>query len=162
MKKLATSLALAVLLLPSLVMAAPPGQFYTMQGNYFITGELGVGSLTPGDCVQAGTSGLLTTTGAACGGGGGGTVLNYQSGVLQAGTHIETFQLTTATTTPYQATGTFGAAYTTPPFCTATGFGQPIGSEMPSVIDSESTTNVVIHDPGQGIGDVFNVHCVGF
>lgn len=31
-------------------------------------------ALTPGDCVQAGTAGLLTTTGSACGSGGGGNL----------------------------------------------------------------------------------------
>lgn len=73
MKKLAVLLLTGLLAaIPSMVAAQAT---LTMNADYDMLFNLSVGSLTPGDCVQAGAAGLLTTTGSACGGGGGGTTL---------------------------------------------------------------------------------------
>ncbi len=55
--------------------AAAAGTFTTLLASSSITDS----ALTPGNCVQAGTAGLLTTTGGACGAGGGGVSSVYGS-----------------------------------------------------------------------------------
>jgi hypothetical protein len=58
-------------------------------GNF--TGAVTVAGLTAGNCVQAGTGGLLTTTASPCGGGGaGGTVTSVGAGLGLTGGTITT------------------------------------------------------------------------
>src|SRR5208282_3523201 len=64
-----------------------PQYLLDVRGTGNFTGNVTVTGLTPGNCVQAGTGGLLTTTASACGsgGGGGGTVTSVGSGAGLAG-----------------------------------------------------------------------------
>ncbi len=66
-----------------------------------ITNSLAVGTLTSGECVQAGTGGLLTTTGSACGAGGGGGINDWKvsNGDLTPTTSIGLVFPSNATTT---------------------------------------------------------------
>jgi hypothetical protein len=122
-----------------------------------VTGSiLGGANLNVAGCAAVNNANQIIGTGVACA-----SVANYQSGTLKAGLHIETGQLTASTSSPYNATLTFGAAYNVAPFCTATYFGAFNGSIAGNIV-SESTTNVVITDSIQGAGDVFNVQCIGY
>lgn len=49
-------------------------EYYGVPVKFDASSPVTVGTLTAGNCVQAGTNGLLTTTGAACGAGSGGGV----------------------------------------------------------------------------------------
>jgi len=84
----------------------------------------------------------------------------YIAGARAGGLHIETKQVTTSATTPWEATVTFGAAYTVAPLCTATSFNSG-PNPIPVDVVSESTTAAVIFD-GSESAAVFNVICIGF
>ena len=66
---------------------AVPAAKLEVNGTAKFDGNVTVTGLTAGDCVQAGTGGLLTTTGSACGsgGGGGGTITGVTAGTGLSG-----------------------------------------------------------------------------
>ncbi len=109
--------------------------------------------LAASNCVGTNGSSALTSSGELC-------PTTYIAGVRAGGLHIETKQVTASATTPWEATVTFGAAYTAAPLCMATSFNAT-PNPIPVDIVSESTTTAVIFDGSQS-GAVFNVVCVGF
>jgi hypothetical protein len=88
--------------------------------------------LTPGDCVQAGTGGLLTTTGSACGSGGGGGVTSINS---TAGAFTFTGSGVSCTTTTCTFSGGGGSSVGT------AGQIQMVGSTSGSFAASAVTDN---------------------
>ncbi len=158
-KSLKTLVATAVMLV-AFPVAALAVATYTMVGNYIITGSLQIDSLAPGGCVTASSAGLLSATGSACGGGGGSMVTTYKNGVLLAGQHTEVAQVTASGSTPWEATYTFGAPYTTAPICTSTSLSSVPNSTVAHIV-SESTTSVTLFDSSHS-GATLNVHCTGF
>jgi hypothetical protein len=52
-------------------------QGFLVSASSTVNGNFSVSGLTSGDCVQAGTGGLLTSASGACGSGGGGTTFGY-------------------------------------------------------------------------------------
>jgi len=109
--------------------------------------------LTALNCVGTSAASQLNSSGELC-------PTTYIAGTRAGGLHIETFQLTTSATTPWQATGTFGHSFTAAPFCTTNIINAtPVYSG--AAIVSESTTAVVIYDSANQ-GYIYNVHCIGF
>lgn len=130
-----------LMLAPVSVLAA---QTQTMVGNYIMTGNLTVNGLAAGvgHCAGIGTNGLLVDTISMC---GGSTV------------PTQVAQVTTSSSSPWTATFTFGAPYSSPPICIATCFSSgPIATV--ATIVSESATNVTIFDSSHS-GATFNVSC---
>jgi hypothetical protein len=129
-----------------------------LNGNLGIFGGLHAANLTDtaltsGDCVQAGTGGLLSSaTGGAC-------PINYRGGTLQGGMHIETFtgSMTASTTTAF----TFGTAYTTAPYCVVSTVAN--GAPVLSIAASPaiSTTSVSVYN-SSGSAANGNVSCIGY
>jgi len=109
--------------------------------------------LSASNCVSTNGSSALTSSGEQC-------PTTYIAGARASGLHIETKQVTTSATTPWEATVTFGAAYTAAPLCTATSFNSG-PNPIPVDVVSESTTTAVIFD-GSESAAVFNVICIGF
>jgi hypothetical protein len=127
--------------------AAPTFSGTVTAGNIINNG------LTASQCAASNASKQMVSSGELC-------PTTYISGTRAGGLHIETFQLTASATTPWEATGTFGAAYTVAPFCTTTIINStPLYSGADIV--SESTTTVVIFDASQQ-GYKYNVQCIGF
>lgn len=130
----------------------------SITNNPILPGTTTVGNLinsglTASQCVGSDASKQLNSSGELC-------PTTYIAGVRAGGLHVETKQVTASATTPWQATVTFGAAYTAAPLCTATSFSA-VPNVFPVDIVSESTTTAVIFDGSQS-GAVFNVICIGF
>lgn len=95
-----------------------------------LTGTLTVSSLTSGNCVQAGTGGLLTTVGAACGSGGSGnSAWTIGSGLIYNATSTDSVLVGTSTPT------------------TSTLFVQGSGTKNPLTVASSSGTSYFIVEP---------------
>jgi hypothetical protein len=116
-------------------------------------GNLINNGLTASQCAQTNGSSQMVSSGELC-------PTTYIAGVRAGGLHVETKQITTSATTPWQGTITFGVAYSAAPLCTATSFNSG-PNPIPVDIVSESTTAAVIFD-GSESAAVFNVICIGF
>jgi hypothetical protein len=121
------------------------------------------GTVTAGQVID---SGLTASQGVATNGSsqlissGEAAPTTYIAGARAGGLHVEIKQIPTSATTPWEATVTFGAAYSVAPLCTATSFNSG-PNPIPVDIVSESTTAAVIFD-GSESAAVFNVICIGF
>jgi hypothetical protein len=128
-----------------------------------VTSPTFTGTVTAGQVID---SGLTASQGVATNGSsqlissGEAAPTTYIAGARAGGLHVETKQVTTSATTPWEATVTFGAAYTAAPLCTATSFNSG-PNPIPVDVVSESTTAAVIFD-GSESAAVFNVICIGF
>lgn len=121
------------------------------------------GTVTAGQVIDSGltaSQGIATNGSSQLISSGEAAPTTYIAGARAGGLHVETRQVTTSATTPWQATMTFGVAYTAAPLCTATSFNST-PNPIPVDVVSESTTAAVIFD-GSESAAVFNVICIGF
>lgn len=115
-------------------------------------------ALTPGNCVQAGSAGLLTTTGSACGGGGGsGTVSGQANGViplataatsLTAQSHLDDGNTTAGTITSSEPIAVNATSLPSQMALTYDSHALAPGSSTTAVYGVNSTGQAVISETG--------------